>query len=64
MHSNQWNDFFKVYLAIQKNNAKIIVSDHGGGLLPKFDPLDNFNEKVFSNRISYFKKRKKNFMLT
>ena len=62
MHSNQWNDFFKVYLAIQKkNNAKIIVSDHGGGLLPKFDPLDNFNEKVFSNRISYFKKRKKNF---
>ena len=35
MHSNQWNDFFKVAsFAIQKkNNAKIIVSDHGGGLL-------------------------------
>ena len=56
--------FLKFILLYKKNNAKIIVSDHGGGLLPKFDPLDNFNEKVFSNRISYFKKRKKIFMLT
>ena len=64
MHSNQWNDFFKIYLAIQKkNNAKIIISDHGGGLLPKLDPLDNFNEKVFYKRISYFRNRKKKFYI-
>ena len=64
MHSSQWNDYFKIYLSeAKKNKSKIIISDHGGGLLPKYDPLDKFHEKVFDHRISFFTKHNKKFYL-
>lgn len=62
MHSNHWNDFFKIYFAENKLvKSKIIVSDHGGGLHPKLNHYFKFSEKYYDKKLSYFKNNNKNF---
>ena len=62
MHSNHWNDFFKIYFAENRlNKSKIIVSDHGGGLHPKLNHYFKFSEKYYDKKLSYYKNNHKNF---
>ena len=59
MFSIVWNDYFKIYLAeAKKNGSKIIISDHGGGLYPKYNSNYKFYEKVYHKKISYRKSYK------
>ena len=53
MHSWNYNDFFKIFLAhsILKNKSKLVISDHGGGL----DKGLNLLNSVYHNRVSYKK---------
>ena len=62
MHSNHWNDFFKIYFAENKLvKSRIIVSDHGGGLHPKLNHYFKFSEKYYDKKLSYFRNNNKIF---
>jgi putative transferase (TIGR04331 family) len=62
MHSNHWNDFFKIYFAENKLvKSRIIVSDHGGGLHPKLNHYFKFSEKYYDKKLSYYRKKNTNF---
>lgn len=62
MFSIVWNDYFKIYLAeAKKKGSKIIVSDHGGGLYPKYNSNYKFYQKVYHKKISYRISSKNNF---
>jgi len=63
MHSWNFNDFFRIYIAetIKRNKSKLIISDHGGGLDRKLNLLNDYHKKITFKKINWIKKKNKLF---